>query len=300
MSQVLGQKNTEILLIQAIYDTDGRTPKTGLAGTITTTLRDEDGAAPEAVTVTEQGASGYYEIAFTPLNARAGGYSYQLDIVAPTGTSDESIYGFEIRVFDSVQFAAGGGSFLTTLTKVKEFLGIPAAETAHDTLLTDLIARATDKVERRMGRKLIQATFTEFHDGLDHPEIQVNSPPIASITTLHESIDQDFTAGNLIAAEDYIFDVRERGGIVRRKANVDFGEGFQNVKIVYVGGYATIPAALEDIGIKITAWWFGSRKRLGLTGESLRESSFSAGPLPERINKTLHIMAQEFNLPGIV
>ncbi|KKN70768.1 hypothetical protein LCGC14_0427630 [marine sediment metagenome] len=281
MSLLIAQKNVEIVVIQAIYDTDGRTRKTGLAGTIVVDLRDEGGEAAETVVVTEQGASGYYEFVFTPIMGRAGGYSYQLDIIAPDDTSDESIYGFEIRVFDSVQFAATTGSFLTTLAKVKGFCtAMAAGDTAHDSLITDLIARATDRIEEECDRKLISATFTELIDGGHDPLIRLSNPPIASITSLHEDTDQTFDGTTLIAAADYIFDRDNSGGFVRKKANVNFAEGFQNVQAIYVGGFATIPAALEQAAMTLVCWWFSNRYKIGVSSASLRETQSTRLPMP--------------------
>ncbi len=282
MSQLVAQKNSELRIIQSLLDTDGRTPKTGLAGTVGIVLRDEDGAAAESVAVEEQGASGYYEFAFTPLNGRGTGYSYFLQITEPAGTSAEGIYGFEVQVYDSVSYTGVTGSFLTTLANVKSFLGIKTADTAHDDLLSNLIARVTSRAGETFGRTLIQATLTEIKDGEGRPSVWLSSPPIASVASVHESADQVWDADSLVDADDYIPRLNDASDAeLRRKAGVPWLEDFQSLRVIYDGGFSTIPAWLEDAAIKNTAWWFNNRLRLGLSSTSLRETAVATRALLE-------------------
>ena len=64
-----------------VFDTDGTTPLTGQAGSITDSLLRNGAAAPESVTVVEIGSTGHYVASFTP--ATSG--DYDLEVTNPDG-----------------------------------------------------------------------------------------------------------------------------------------------------------------------------------------------------------------------
>lgn len=272
-----GQKNTQVKVLFECLSIDGLTPLTGQAATITKALRTSGGAAAEAVAIAEQGGSGYYEATFTPLTGAATGHPYLLRIQEPVtapSTTMERVLEYAIQVFDSISVTPIGGSYFTTLANVREFLG--GGGTGEDALLANLIARATVEMQTWMDRALFQATFTEYYDGNAGPTVIVNERPIVSVTSLHDSLDQTWDATTVIAAADFAYDrnpsLRNTGQVYRRYG-VPFYAGFQNVRVVYVGGYSTVPLDIEEVCIERVAQAFERRSSMTTASVSLGDGT---------------------------
>lgn len=242
----------------------------GEAGNITSQLRDEDGAASESVTITEQGTSGFYEANITPTKSSPTGHSYLLRMVSPSPATDGAILEYEIVVFPTLAVAQVGGTLFTTLANVKEYLDITG--TGDDTLLSNLIARATRFLQDHFGRQILQATYTEFYDGRGSPQIMVREWPIVTVTSLHESIEQTWDASTLIAAGDYLIDLRL--GRVRLKAGIFF-PSFQGVRLIYDGGYATVPHSIEHATIEAVARIYRRRLNPDVVSWSLKDGAIA-------------------------
>lgn len=145
------------------------------------------------------------------------------------------------------------------LTDVKGVLEI--SDTSQDSLLTLLVNRALGIVEEHTDRKILQATFTEYHDGHGEKYIYINNPPINTSQTLqvYDDTSREFGSSTLIDSTNLFIDA-ELGRIIREDAV--FSDGIRNVKVVYTGGWvygtlqgaagATMPRGLEDILIELT------------------------------------------------
>jgi len=77
-----------------VFDSDGKTPLTGQAGSCTSSLRKNGAAASETVTIAEIGSTGRYVASFTPLAVG----SYHLSVTCP----DDRVQGesFEVEAAD--------------------------------------------------------------------------------------------------------------------------------------------------------------------------------------------------------
>lgn len=156
---------------------------------------------------------------------------------------------------------------IITATEFKVWRGISGTD--YDALLAVLIPGAQANVETWTGRTFDTATFTEYYDGNGSEILLLKNPPIASITSI-AYCDSAGTATSTFTSTDYAFDpdtgeVRlfnarrgvasfdDFGLIVSGGPGVypNFSEGFRNVKVVYVGGYGSNPAAeTMDLGLK--------------------------------------------------
>ena len=172
---------------------------------------------------------------------------------------------------------------LTTTAKVKTYLGITAS--TDDALIATLVLAAQAKIERFCNRKFDSATFTEYYDGNNQPSIVLTNPPIDSITSV--GFLASSTTYTTIDATSYVFDTEsgivellggvrvlwELGGDVRTFCV--FPKGTNAVKVVYVGGYSTIPYDLEHATNELVGLMYGGsaavrQARLtGLQSESL-------------------------------
>lgn len=271
----IAQKNSIVKIIFEVLSSDGVTPLTGQASLVTKTLRKEGGAAPETVTITEQGTSGYYEASFTPLSGAAVGTAYLLRLQEPAGTA-ERVLEYGIQSFDVPIVTPLGGSYFTNLSHLKEFIGIgdPAGSVASgsDPVLTNLIGRATVEIQSFLNRVGIMSTYTERYDGKGSPWLWVKEWPITSITSIHESIDQTFDATTLIPSTDYIFDLNLPR--IRHKWRGWF-TWFQSIQVIYVGGWVTVPLDVEQVCIELAAMKFQARGALVLASTALGDGSVS-------------------------
>ena len=179
---------------------------------------------------------------------------------------------------------------LTTLAKVKEFLGI--GDTATDAVLTTLVSQVSAAVEAHCRRTFADTNYTEHHDGDLAREIPLRQYPIISITSVHEDPARTFAASALISSDDYTFN--GPSGILL----IDYRlpRGNRNVKVVYRAGYATLP---PDVVLATNAWVgaiYNRRKSGGSMSESLGNfsTSYEVGPMPADVAKMLdsYVMAE--------
>lgn len=150
---------------------------------------------------------------------------------------------------------------LTTLTKVKNYLGISGTD--EDTLLNELISGASGAIENFCNRILGEATYTEHHDGRGKSSVVLKQFPVVSVTSVHDDIDRDFEVGDLVDADNYIVDMV--AGMVMLKSNATFADGILNVKVVYRAGYSTIPESV-DLACQIWVAAFYNRLKDGADG----------------------------------
>lgn len=163
---------------------------------------------------------------------------------------------------------------LTTLANVKAFKNITVDD--HDNELSRLITTVDNFVEEYCGRTFEQATVTEYHSTTwGQRVLLLKRPPIVSITSFYDDAVRVYGADTLLASTSYVID-DANAGIVRLDGT-SFGQGLRNVKAVYVGGYATIPFALEQAAIELI--WLardkGDQALLGLRGKSIADGSVS-------------------------
>ena len=202
---------------------------------------------------------------------------------------------------------------IASLTQVKTHLGISVA--TYDTQLTQWLDAAISAVINYCGTSFEQATRTEYYEP-DGNKLVLQNRPVISVTSVYEnagaywgSADNPWTSDFLLTAGvDYALqtDARElsatygytsRSGIIirigrrwaRRYANLRQPglSGYNlsvpdlpaqgSVKVVYVSGYTSVPAAVTQ-AVLWEADAYRSRAGKGgqqLTAESLGEYSYS-------------------------
>lgn len=137
---------------------------------------------------------------------------------------------------------------LATLQDLKDFLKM--TETTDDDKLYDLLRDADAEVLERCGRNFEQATVTEYHDGECSNRILLDEYPVASVTSVHDDVDRVYGADALIDAADYVCRIKT-GELIYE--NGCFADGINNVKVVYVAGYATVPRDIKLACVKLAA-----------------------------------------------
>lgn len=151
---------------------------------------------------------------------------------------------------------------LTTLADLKSYLGL--SEETHDTLLTALIARASEAIERYCSREFAQLARTEYYDGRGVSRLVLRQRPIAAspAPVVHDDPAREFGDASLIAADDIVLHADD--GILELASGV-FSDASLNVKVAYTSGYAAAPAPLAQACILLAASLF-NRARQGADG----------------------------------
>ena len=183
-------------------------------------------------------------------------------IGAPAGTTMTTI-GINVGTLS-------GGTGLTTLAAVKEYLGITG--TTSDALLTNLIVRISRLLEAIWGQRIGLASYDEKRNGLNSQDL-LTRRPIVSITSLYQSLDQVWDSSSLINPADYLWD--SETGIIHLKAGGWFLKGFRNVRIVYDAGFDPIPPDIEQIAIRAVAREYRNKDAVGIISMSLKDGSFT-------------------------
>lgn len=180
---------------------------------------------------------------------------------------------------------------LTTLDRLKRRIGQDGTD--HDALLNEIITEMSQDIEHRAGRIFNEQSHTAYLNGDGTPRLVLPQGPLVSITTIESIAYSDDGAGARVETETTILEstflesgVRARGEdgppvLVRIGSAWPFGK--QNIKVVFVGGYDTLPEKLiGDVTTACAGRWF-VREAAGLRGKtegdySIERSAGAFGP----------------------
>ena len=132
-------------------------------------------------------------------------------------------------------------------------------------LIEDAINSVTTSFESYCDRKFVSRTFTEYHDGNNTSVFYPKNYPIISMTSVNVDDDWVWSSSTLVPSASYrVFD---NMGIVLKDANyLDYGK--QNVKVVYIAGYDTIPSDLKLACITEVINIMDNIKNVGITSKA--------------------------------
>lgn len=161
------------------------------------------------------------------------------------------------------QAAAAGltGSELTTLANLRAYLKKQTADTTDDTLLESIISRVSANIEKRCNRSFIAAAVTEYHKGNGTSELLVRQPPVNSVTSIHIDSDRAWTSDTAVESDDIIIS-DDVSGLIILDDDIFDKEDIENVRVIYNGGFTTIPADLERNCLRLCACDYLEASRL--------------------------------------
>ena len=151
-------------------------------------------------------------------------------------------------------------ALITIDDDLREYLGITAGDTAQDSRLQMFINAFSGWVNAYTRRKIKARDLTEYYDGTALDTLFVDNYPINSLTNLYVDTGRDYDAASEITSGDYM--IYSAVGKIVLDDDI-FDAGAQSVKIVYNGGYATIPWELQQVTREfLLAIWDRDRKGL--------------------------------------
>lgn len=156
---------------------------------------------------------------------------------------------------------------LTTLAKVKEFMGL--AINTHDDLLTRMIDAASAFVENWLGFQVLQHTVVERRDGTGKNELILGEHPIISVTKV------SICDREIPESPDYQqYGYRSADWWIILQGDY-FPRGRRNITIEYEAGYATVPADIEQAVIDLVTLRYKEKDRLGIQSKTLATETIS-------------------------
>ena len=133
--------------------------------------------------------------------------------------------------------------YIATLAELKTMLGI--TDTGDDSAITQMAVAIQGRFDSHCRRQfLYAASQTEYLDG-GVSELLVHRWPIASIASIIVDIDQAWSTDDALASTDYRLNMK-RGKIVYGTGTYPWPEGFQNIRVVYAGGFVKSDGTAAD------------------------------------------------------
>lgn len=159
---------------------------------------------------------------------------------------------------------------LATLNECKDFYGMTASKQADDDLIEDLIDRVTQLFETYCGITSFKAAdYTEYIDGQSDKYIFPKNTPINSVTSIHDDTDWVWGANELLDASDYR--IVDEKYVVYNSGVFSLGE--QNIRIIYNGGFTTIPLDLKQACIEEVMTRYKHRKDMDVIQKSQEDGN---------------------------
>lgn len=270
------------VVLHPVRDLDGDTV-TGQAGSISTALNDPSGASSGlSVTVAEVGATGWYTLTVTPTSA--GLWRLQATGEAALGRAvpDGASPAFVDYVVDVVSAGVSTtGNLLTTTARCRTRLGI---DTAFDTILDDIVAEVSGRIQDELGRAVLEASYTDYLDGSGTDWLLLRQGPLVSVASVNLVTYEDDGGGGrqetLTEVEEWQRldqGLRAEGhlgaGSVRMAHGQRFTPGRRNYRVAYTAGFSTVPESLAHVATLDAVAEFNLREVHGLRSKSTGDAS---------------------------
>jgi hypothetical protein len=134
---------------------------------------------------------------------------------------------------------------------------------------------------------LEDTTYTKFLPGSGSRTLQLPFYPIVSVTTIEDDTTEAFDGSSyLIAGTE--FDIRKDKGLLVLKQTAAHGiwyspttEGMENIKAVWVAGWAAVPADMKQAVIQLVTYWYNQKGTLGK--QTVTGQGFALTPRDETI-----------------
>lgn len=188
---------------------------------------------------------------------------------------------------------------LLTTAEAKAYLTeVSASSTEQNARIDALVLAADGLLARALGYPesdaasytIDSATYTEYLDGpseTDRRSLLLAASPVTSVTTIHDSSDWAYDAGDLVDAGDYTA-LRTGWVHLTPSGSHAWGTGLRVIKVVYVAGKALDDAEKEAVG-QLVAHLFRLPKRQGRQSSSQKghTASFRVEDIPAHVLRQL-------------
>ena len=144
-------------------------------------------------------------------------------------------------------------SSLISLSELKTYMDMPATDTVPNLSLSTVITEVSDFIENYIGMTVIMTTYTSspkfsFYHGSQWrgESLQLKAKPVGSVLALYDSPELTYIdAETYLYKQDYTVD--NINGIIYFMNGFRLCAGYNNVRIDYSAGYATVPEDLKQL-----------------------------------------------------
>jgi hypothetical protein len=163
---------------------------------------------------------------------------------------------------------------LATLSQLKTQLSFKDSDVQYDTKLGLFLAAGSAWVESYCNRIFSSASYTELLHGNRSNLMNPRQWPITAVTEVRMSSDRNWSdSSTLIAAANYGIST-DGTGITYYNGYLP--SGYDNVRVIYTAGYATIPQDIQLACLWAAEWFYlhntrgdSGRTSVGKQGESI-------------------------------
>jgi hypothetical protein len=173
------------------------------------------------------------------------------------------------------------------MAEAKTHLKVPTGVTSDDLAIEMFINAASERIAAWCDRVFIEAEYTELHSGRRQNFLLPNQYPIWSISEIridnsrNWSDAQTLVPSSAYSLSDYNTTIQYDGS---------FPTGYNNIRIIYTAGYATIPSDLKLACLWFVEWFYRHRSREDMGRTTMTKNSESISVLaetPKMINQIL-------------
>lgn len=189
---------------------------------------------------------------------------------------------------DPFQVGSSYVASLTTVTKVKEYLGITTS--TDDSLLARLVAASSRWFTNQCGRDIAYTIYVDTVDGNGEDVMLLKNSPVSAITSV--SVDGVvIPVRPSLTGSGYVFNTYS---VIL--AGYEFTEGLQNVQIVYEAGLSPVPEDVEQAVIELVALKYRERSHVGNASQTLAGTSVSF--LPSMVPQAVKDVVELYRRPS--
>jgi hypothetical protein len=201
---------------------------------------------------------------------------------------------------------------LVTIADYKTYAGISG--TSQDTRLTLLVSLVDDWFNKLTGKTLGSSTLTEFYDGNGTATLNLNTYPVASITSIEYRDDEGtystvdatsyrFEAGTgivtLLGSQPVLAYTDPVNRLPRTSLvwSSAWTPGFQNYRVIYVAGYSSVPASLQYAAFLAMDMMLANAGQSGMfNAESIGQYSYNRATKDEQLKGIMDILGDYVSL----
>ena len=187
-----------------------------------------------------------------------------------------------------------------TLNQFKTSLGVNT--TTNDAYFQEILNRASDLIDNQIiGRRVAEATYSEFVDGDGTRFLNLREGPIvsiASIALVTYTTDGTVTISDTLSAGDYFArglrsDAWRLPGYVQTNGAWSWVEGDQNYQVTYDAGFTTgsIPDDIVNATIYAATWLKNKRTDAGTGSRDVGQGSRSFRAEPDLLEDLRSLLA---------
>jgi hypothetical protein len=153
------------------------------------------------------------------------------------------------------------------------YCGAPVEDAEKSGLVRLSLNAASAFCNTYTGRKLKSRTLTEYYDG-GQRWVMVDNYPITTLTAVYDDPGYAFGADTLIPAASLRVTPNDTAHVINY-IDSTFQAGMGSVKVIYIGGFLTVPADLENACLAVTKLLYmqSNDKMLGVNSRSIGDGS---------------------------